>query len=228
MCLLQPWHYCSMEETARSQTAGRRTTASGCFDSGEDERALWVSIKGVTALNNSLEFDLPPFLESKTFFFLHCIHLNVSWFHQVDCQSDVNRCPLTALLLVLLCLTQTHLSVCAYSLSFIFCIWLVLSPPNFRHSQQGEALLPVSSLLVALASRCSLEIIDWQTGCIMADMTRQVMGGTLMPAMTAPHGWQRSQTFFTHYDTCTNINFFKYRSCMSYTYGPHIHRAFFS
>lgn len=45
-----------MEEAARSQTARRQTIAGGCFDSGEELRVSWVSIKGVTALNNTSEF----------------------------------------------------------------------------------------------------------------------------------------------------------------------------
>lgn len=39
--------------------------------------SVMVSIKGITALVDTSEFDLPPFLKSNLFF-LHCIHLNVS------------------------------------------------------------------------------------------------------------------------------------------------------
>lgn len=122
-------------------------------------------------------------------YFLHCIHLNVSRVPQVNFQSNVNTCPLTSPLLdlasVLLFVTQKSTFLVVLFVFYYLTDWLK-SPPNFRHSQRGDVLPLVSSL----APRHGLEIGDWRTGSIMADMTRQVTADTL-DTQVSRQRWQR-------------------------------------
>lgn len=177
-----------------SKTAGRQTIAGGCFDSGEELRVSQVSVKGVTALNNTSQFDLPPFLESNSFLFPSI--LTVSWLFQHGCHSLPSSC---------LPLPDMNTSLQPRCPSFFLylagfpqksCRLPVLSIP-LRH-RFASPVSPFSLLL--WHPDAAPRSVDWRTDSIMADMTRQVRGDTRVShhAVTAPHGWQHPCADFPH------------------------------
>lgn len=110
--------FCRLDITTkwRKRHEVRQTVAGACFDSGEESRVSWVSVKGVTALNNTAEFDLSripevhPTLHPPECFMIPSSRLSVI------CQyMPTHFHPLDSLLL--LCLAHSFLCV---SVSLVF------------------------------------------------------------------------------------------------------------
>lgn len=220
MCLLQPWHYCEIEETAECQVAKQQTIAASSFASGEELRESWVSIKCITTLIFQSWTCLCSWNPN---LFLHCIHLNVLWFPQVAYQSNVNTFPLTSK--IFLCYfdpNTSHSCVCMYT--------RMHNLQSYSTFNRYSTLLLVSSLPVAVVPGYNLKISDWRIGRIMADMTRQVTGDALTPKPDVGDdrtSWMatHSHIFFLHDMTYAQILIFVYVvDHISHTYTIHICR----
>lgn len=182
----------------------------------------WVSIKGMTTLDKTLEFDLPLFQESNLFLALHSLECCMILLKLAVSQTSIHARSLPTSQILPSCFDIPPFCMCIN-----VCTTWCHSPFTFVGcSKAPETLGNLSSEIHY--SQCQLTLLQPRDQWFMRwqhhdwhDNTsdRRVLQASLMSLMTEPHGWMTTYTciFYMLWRICKSTYVVEIDVCSTYS-----------